>query len=194
MRAPAEIPARIVNRALAHEDALRGKLAAHAGATFRIVVGGAGATLAIDADGALRAAAQDAAPALTLTLRARDVAPLLHDPSRFDALVHADGDPALAATLKDLCATIPWFVERLFGDTFGAIVGQRLADAGRRMLGFPDEAATRLATGVRDYLGDEAPLATARADAGAFGDEVAAIASRVDALAARIDELAGRAR
>ena len=90
MHAPASIPARIVNRALAQEDGLRAKLAAHAGSAFRIACGPADASLAIDADGALHEAEADVVPALTLTMRARDVPTLLHDPSRFDALVRAD--------------------------------------------------------------------------------------------------------
>ncbi len=194
MHAPAAIPARIVNRALAHEDALRAKLAAHAGSAFRIVCGPADASLAIDADGALHEAAADVAPAATLTIRARDVPSLLHDPLRFDALVRAEGDAALAGTLRDLAATMPWFVERLFGESFGNVIGQRLADTGRRLLGFPEEAATRLGANVRGYVSEEAALGVSHPAATAFEGDVRDLAARVDALAARIDALAARRR
>lgn len=192
MHAPASIPARIVNRALAQEDGLRAKLAAHAGSAFRIACGPADASLAIDADGALHEAEADVVPALTLTMRARDVPTLLHDPSRFDALVRADGDAALAATLRDLAATMPWFVERLFGAAFGNVLGQRLADAGRRLLGFPGDAAARFGANVKSYVGEETELGVSHPAAAAFEGDVRDLAARVDALAARIDALAAR--
>jgi ubiquinone biosynthesis protein UbiJ len=192
MHAPATIPARVVNRALAGEDALRGKLAAHAGATFRVACGPADATFTIDADGTLHEAAHDAVPALTLTVRARDIPALLADPMRFAALVGADGDAALAATLGDLAATVPWFVERLCSELFGHVLGQRVADTGRRLLGFPETAASGLARHVQRYATEEAALGTSRDAAAGFDAEVRALAARVDTLAARVDALAAR--
>jgi ubiquinone biosynthesis protein UbiJ len=192
MHAPASIPARIVNRALAGEEALRGKLAAHAGAAFRVACGPAQAQFTIDADGTLHEAAHDAAPVLTLTVRATDVPALLADPSRFATLVRADGDAALAATLGDLAATVPWFVERLCSELFGHVLGQRVADTGRRLLGFPETAAAGLARHVQRYATEEAALGALRDEAAAFDAESRALAARVDALAARVDALAAR--
>jgi ubiquinone biosynthesis protein UbiJ len=187
-----DLSARVVNRALAGEDALRGKLAAHAGATFRVAGGPAHADFTIDAEGALHEAAADAVPSLTLTIRARDVPGLLADPSRFATRVHADGDAALAATLGDLAATVPWFVERLCSEIFGHVLGQRIADTGRRLLGFPESAATGLARHVQRYATEEAALGISRDAAAGFDSEARALAARVDALAARIDALAAR--
>jgi ubiquinone biosynthesis protein UbiJ len=192
MHAPATIPARVVNRALQGEDALRGKLAAHAGATFRVVCGPATSEFTLDDTGALQEAARDAVPDVTLTIRARDLSALLADPSRFATLVRADGDAALAATLGDLAATVPWFVERLCSEIFGHVLGQRVADAGRRLLDFPGTAAAGLAGHLRRYATEEAALGASREAAAGFDAEVRALAERVDALAARVDALAAR--
>ena len=105
----------------------------------------------------------------------------------------ADGDPALAATLKGLAETLPWFVERAFAEALGPIVGQRLADAGRRLLAFPGYAGARVGESVASYARDEATSPPTPRRRGSIGDEIAAaVASRVDALAARIDALAAR--
>lgn len=192
MYAPATIPARVVNRALAGEEALRGKLAAHAGAVFRVACGPAEANFAIDGDGRLHEAARDAAPAVTLVLHVRDVPALLADPSRFATLVHAEGDAALATTLGELAATAPWFVERLCSELFGHVLGQRIADTGRRLLGFPETAAAGLARHAHRYATEEAALGVSRDAAAGFDVEARALAARVDALAARVDALDAR--
>jgi len=132
---------------------------------------------------------------LTLTLSALSalsIPSFLANPRRWDEFVVADGDVAFAATLKGLAETLPWFVERAFASALGPIVGQRLADAGRRLLAFPEYAASRVGESVASYARDEVRLAASSMDARAFGDDVTAIASRVDEASARIDALAAR--
>ena len=113
-------------------------------------------------------------------------------PTRWDELVAVDGDPALAATLKGLAETLPWFVERAFAEALGPIAGQFLADAGRRMLEFPGYAGERVGASVTSYVRDEVRLAATTGEARSIGDEIAETATRVDALAARVDALAAR--
>src|SRR6185369_4025826 len=99
---------------------------------------------------------------------------------------------ALAATLKGLAETLPWFVERAFAQALGPVAGQLVADAGRRMLAFPGYAGARIGDSVASYVRDEAALAVTSAQARAFADEVSATADRVDALSRRVDSLAER--
>jgi len=185
---------RLANRALQREDALRARLAAHSGAVFSVAAGAAKAVFCIDDAGALAPAAEDALPSLALTIRPLDVAALLHDPARFDEWVHADGDAALAATLRELCVTLPWFVEQMFGDLFGALLGQRLADAGRQLLGLPGHVATRVSASVASYVREEANIAMGADDVRGFGDDIARVDARADALAGRIDTLEAHRR
>ena len=92
----------------------------------------------IDASGTIAAGtAPDGPPDLKLTLSPLAVPSFLADPTRWDEFVAVDGDAALAATLKGLAETLPWFVERAFAEALGPIVGQRVADAGRRLLALP---------------------------------------------------------
>jgi ubiquinone biosynthesis protein UbiJ len=190
---PGTLAPELVNRALERETWAQSSLALHAGRTVSIVVGRATTRLRIDAEGKVESAPRDASvPDLTLTLSPLAVPSFLANPRRWDELVVVDGDAALAATLKGLAETLPWFVERAFASTLGPIVGQRLADAGRRLLAFPEYAASRVGESVASYARDEIHLAATSTDARAFGEDVAAIALRVDAAASRIDALAAR--
>ncbi len=190
---PEAVPAALANRVLARESWARSSLAAHAGRVFTIAVGPLSASMRIDASGTIEPApSSGVAPDLKLKLSPLAVPSFLADPTRWDAFVSADGDAALAATLKGLAETLPWFVERAFAEALGPIVGQHVADTGRRLLAFPGYAGERVGASVTSYLRDEAPVATTKAEARSIGDEITAVASRVDALAARIDALAAR--
>jgi len=190
---PESIAPSLVNRTLEREAWAQACLAAHAGRAFLVTVGPAATLMRIDADGKVAAAPRaGAAPDLKLTLSPLAVPSFLAQPGRWDEFVVADGDPELAATLKGLAETLPWFVERVFASAFGPIVGQRLADAGRRLLAFPEYAAARVGDSIVRYARDESTFATRSDEARWFSDEVTAIARRVDALAARVDALVGR--
>jgi len=186
----AGLPPDIANRVLEREAWARERLSTHAGQSFVVAVGPAHAGFAIGSDGAFAAPAAGRAPDLTLTLSPLDLAPFLHDPRRFDEFVRADGDAALASTLKDLAQTLPWFVERAFGTAFGAVAGQRIADAGRALLAFPEYASGRFADNVGSYLRDESGLLARRDELQPFAEQIAALATRADALGERIERLA----
>lgn len=190
---PGSLAPELVNRALEREAWAQSSLALHAGRTVRIAVGPATSRFRIDAAGKVEAEPSTAsAPDLTLTLSPLAVPSFLANPRRWDELVAADGDAGLAATLKGLAETLPWFVERAFASALGPIVGQRFADAGRQVLAFPEYATRRIGESIASYARDEVQLAASRMDAQAFGDDVEAIALRVDAAAARIDAIAAR--
>ena len=133
------------------------------------------------------------APDLTLTVSPLALPSLLADPSRWDALVADDGDPALGATLRELAQTLPWFVEHAFAKALGPIVGQRVADAGRRLLLFPEYAAVRVGGSVASYARDEAGLLARGDEVRAFAAEASAIAAQADSIADRIAALEARA-
>jgi len=190
---PAKLAPALVNRALEREAWAQTSLAAHAGRTFAINVGPATTRLRIDAVGMLEAAPRDGIlPDLTLAISPLSVPSFFANPRRWDELVVADGDTALAATLKGLAETLPWFVERAFANALGPVAGQRIANAGRSLLAFPEYAASRVGESVASYARDEMQLAATGADARAFGEEVAAIALRVDAASSRVEALAAR--
>lgn len=185
--------AALANRILEGEDWARQRLAEHAGHTFRVTVGPLGAAMSVDSAGRLATvAARDGAADVTLEISPFALPRLLASPARWSELVAVTGDAALAATLAELAQTIPWFVERLFERLFGPIVGQRAADAGRRLLGFPEYAIERIGASVASYARDEAQLAAHPDAFRRFADDTAALAARADALAARLDAAAAR--
>jgi ubiquinone biosynthesis protein UbiJ len=190
---PSSIPAAIANRVLERETWALSCLAAHAGSVVAVKVGPLGATMRIDAAGKLESAPRvEGAPDLELELSPLALPSFLADPRRWDEFVTTRGSAALASTLQGLAETLPWFIERAFANALGPIVGQRVADAGRRMLASPGYAVARVGEGVASYFRDEAGLGTPGADARSFGEDVGVLATRVDALAARLDALGAR--
>jgi len=191
---PAAIPGALANRVLEREAWARQRLAAFAGRVFVVAVGPVATAFRVGSTGLVETTPRaDRTPDLTLTLSAFALPSFLADPLRWDTLVTVDGDPTLAATLKDLAQTLPWFVEQAFAKALGPIVGQRVADAGRHLLAFPAYAADRVGASVAGYARDEAGLLARGDEARAFTADVAAVAARADALALRLAALEGRA-
>jgi len=190
---PGALPAALANRVLGREAWAQDCLAVHAGRVFAVAVGPLVTPMRIDESGAIASAATRDGPAdLTLTISPLAVPSLLADPARWDEFVAVEGDPALAATLKGLAETLPWFVERALAGALGPIVGLRVADAGRRLLALPGYAGARVGASIASYSRDEAIFATTGAQARSIGAEIAKIATRVDALSTRVDALAAR--
>jgi len=177
----------IANRALETERWARVKLAAHAGRAVCVQIGPASEVFVIDSDGRLQDS--DATPDLTLTMGPLQLPALVLQPERWAELVAVQGDAALAATLRELALTLPWFVEGLCARAFGPVAGERIADLGRRLLAFPAYAAQRFGDSCTNYVGDEARVAVNATEARVVAGEIAALAAHVDALAQRIDRL-----
>ena len=191
---PTAIPGAVANRVLEREAWARERLAAFAGRVFVIRVGPVATAFHVETSGLVATMPlAGRTPDLTLRLSAFALPSFLADPLRWDHLVTADGDPALAATLKELAQTLPWFVEQAFAKALGPIVGQRVADAGRHLLAFPEYAASRVGASVAGYARDEARLLASGDDGRSFAADVAAVVARVDALAERLAALEARA-
>jgi ubiquinone biosynthesis protein UbiJ len=179
------------NRALEHAPWAREKLLLHAGRSFSVALGPLVAGFRILDDGRVEPASfAGSTPDLHLRLSPLTLSSFLADPSRWNEFVTEEGDVALGGTLKDLALTMPWVVEDAFARAFGSVVGQRMADTGRRLLAFPGYAAERIGDSVASYARDEADLLARGDEMRAFAEQNAALAARVAALEARID--AGR--
>jgi len=180
----------IARRLLAGEDWARDRLRAHAGRTFSLTSGPLSTAYRIGDDGSLNALSGADQPLdLELNVSPFDLPSLLADPTRWSRTVTEKGDSALAATLRELAQTLPWFIERACARAFGPIFGQRLADAGRQMLGMPEYVGTRLADSVTSYARDEAGL-LAHADAlRILAADNVSLAERVASLEARLARL-----
>lgn len=186
---PAAGPATLANRALAGQDWAREKLAPFAGRTFALRVGALAGTWTVGDDSSFTSAAAGVPVDLTLTLSPLSLPAFLADPSRWNEYVREEGDVAFGGALKELARTLPWFVEEGFAKAFGPVAGQRMAEAGRHLLAFPEYAAHRLGDSAGSYARDETRLMVRGSEARALRDDIAAVEARVDALAARVDAL-----
>lgn len=179
-----------INRALEGESWARDKLALHAGRSVRVIVGPLERNFVIDAAGRLAPTTNE--PELKLAISPLRVPALAAAPERWSELVRSEGDLALAATLAELAAAIPWFIERTFSSLLGPVLGQQVADAGRRLIDLSRYAPDRFAESFARYVGDEAKIAVGAGEARSFAADVALIAAEADALAERVDALESR--
>ena len=195
LAAAQEAPLRAANRVLAQEAWARERLATHAGQTCSITIGPLTSGFAIGPDGLLTAPASDRVPVdpslhLSLYISPFDLPTLLAHPQRWNEFVRETGDAALGGTLKELAQTAPWFVEKAFAGALGPIVGQRVADTGRKLLAFPEYAGHRLTESFVSYARDEANLLARGDEMRAFAQRTRDIEQQVAALELRIDALA----
>ena len=187
--------ARLANRILEREAWAREKLAAHAGRTVLVTIGLLRAHYRISDLGMVETiAAPPAEPDLALSISPLTLPSLLANPQRWSEFVVETGDQALGGTLKDLAQTLPWFVEQGFAQALGPLIGVRVADTGRRLLGFPEYAAQRITENVVSYARDEARLLARGDEMRLFTQNVAEVDERVAALEMRVDALAKRPR
>jgi ubiquinone biosynthesis protein UbiJ len=187
---PDALSASAFNRGLDRASWALERLVPHAGRSFSIALGPFASTYRICPDGHLEAAPAATAADLRLTFSPVTLPAFLADPKRWNEFVTEDGDVALGGTLKELAQTLPWLVEDGFARVFGAVIGQRVADTGRRLLAFPEYAAQRMTDSVASYARDEANLLARGDEMRPFVTETATLAARVDALEARVDALA----
>ena len=179
----------LANRILEREAWARERLAAHAGRSLRRSPSGRSPPrFRIDATRPARRpptrAARGRPHAVALAARGADV------PVRPRALGRVrrrrGRRGARRRRCSDLALTLPWFVEQAFAKALGPVVGQRVADAGRRLLAFPEYVdASASARASASYARDEAALL-------ARGDEARRLA-RAAALATDARRAARRA-
>jgi ubiquinone biosynthesis protein UbiJ len=190
---PAAVPARIANSVLEQESWAREKLSPFAGRVFTLTVGPVCTRFRVADGGTLETAGTSVPADLDLVLSPLSVPAFLANPTRWNEFVREEGDAALGGVLKELARTLPWFVEAALSKALGPLVGQRAADAGRRLLAFPEYAAQRLTEGAASYARDEAGLLARSAQMRQFSEGVGDVAERSDALQLRFDALSARA-
>jgi ubiquinone biosynthesis protein UbiJ len=188
---PDAIGAGAFNRALGNAPWARERLLPHAGQSFVVIVGPMVSAFRIAPDGGLEAGRVSGAPAdLELRVSAIGLPAFLAEPTRWNEFVEERGDAGLGGTLKDLAQTLPWFVEETFARTFGSVLGQRMADAGRVLLKAPGYAAERLSDSFTSYARDEAGLLARGDEMRPFVEQNEVLRTRVDALESRVERLA----
>ena len=165
---PADAPARLANRIL--DDQELG--AREAGAVRRARVHAGRRARSQRASRIRRTGKLETAPRVARRpISSSSISPLavpsfLANPARWNEFVREEGDAELGGALKELARTLPWFVEAAFAKALGPVAGQRVADAGRRLLAFPEYAAQRVTESVGQLRARRGrPARARRADA-----------------------------
>ncbi|HZQ61522.1 MAG TPA: hypothetical protein VFC24_09255, partial [Casimicrobiaceae bacterium] len=183
----------VANQMLERETWARQRLAVHAGRTFVLIATPVVSPFRIGDTGLLEPYALADGPAdLRVAIPPWSVPGLLADPTKWDSVVATEGDPALAATLRELAQTAPFWIEQFLSRWLGPVAGQRLADAGRQILGMPSYAVDRVAESVASYLREQTSLVASGEEARVFAQQTATLAQRVHDLESRLDSLAAR--
>jgi ubiquinone biosynthesis protein UbiJ len=189
---PADAPAQLANRILDEEAWAREKLAPFAGRVFTLSVGPLLTRFAITADGRLDRAPATAQVDLGLVVSPLSIPSFLANPARWNEFVREEGDAEMGGALKELARTLPWFVEAALAKGLGPLAGQRVADAGRHLLAFPEYAVDRVTEGIASYARDESDLLARAGQMRDMRDGIGDIAARVDALEQRFEILSAR--
>lgn len=133
----------------------------------------------------LTAAEPDLCIAATIPLWLRMFAMREHDLS----LAKVSGDTALTDDLAYLVRYLAWDVEEDLSHVFGDVAAHRMADGGRKLLGWPGAALFGLASALAEYWVEERPLLVRPEDIQRYFREVALLAAEVETLETRIERL-----
>jgi len=189
-----EAAAGFLNHLLRGASWAREALRAHAGKTARFEVAPFARTLTILENGEVAAAVPDAVPAtivrltpgLMLRLAARD------DTAWRD--IHVSGDAELGATLHHLSRNLRWDVEEDLSRVFGDIAAHRMAETGRTLRRWGEQALENTGRSFAEYWTEEQPLIAGRRDLESFNGEVDQLRDAVARLEKRIERLANRGK
>ncbi|MFA6985623.1 MAG: SCP2 sterol-binding domain-containing protein [Arenimonas sp.] len=104
-----------------------------------------------------------------------------------------NGDAELARTLQHLAQAFDPDWDRPFADALGPIVGPQVARALRDGLRASGQLARNLARDAAEFVTEESRDVVAKAELGAFYDDVDQLRDRAERLLARVARLSGQA-
>lgn len=193
--APSALYARVLNKLLQREEWALERLSQHSGKSLRISVAGFTSSLTIQAAGKVQPSDPAIVPDVTLTIPAHRLAELpailqARDPAGLTALLHIEGDAALAQLASDLARDLRWDPEEDLSRVVGDIAAIRVMRTGKLLAQGVQVSAVRLAENVTEFLGEESGLMTARPALDAHAARLAQLAQRLNVLDGRMGQLA----
>jgi len=172
------------------------RLAAHAGQTLRIRLGGFKVTFTIGHDGTLFAADAAVVPDVVLELVAEKLswAALLAPDARTDIAqwVHVTGQAALAQVVSDLARDLRPDLEDDLARWLGDIPARRLTQSVKGVLTCAQSLAKGLADNLAEYLSEENNTLAGASALASLSNERALILERLAHLEQRTAALQGR--
>ncbi|MFC3340503.1 SCP2 domain-containing protein [Paracandidimonas soli] len=194
---PVALAVRLINPLIRREPWAAQRLRAQAGKTVRFDIGLRPFGLEILPEGELQPAGEQAAPDVTLSIpssRWRDVPAALRtrDPAALAALMHVQGDAALAQVVSDLARDLRWDVEDDLSRLVGDVAAVRLTSTARNAAAAATETARRFMGNTAEYLSEESGMLVSRPAFEHWAERVAGLQSRLAGLEQRMARLARR--
>ena len=181
-----------INHLLRSASWARDALGRHAGKTARFEVFPFAVSLTVLDSGEVAPAAADAAPAATvklapglmLRLAARDASAWLE--------IGITGDTDFASAIHHVARNLRWDVEEDLSRVFGDIAAHRMAETGRTVQRWGEQAAENTARAFAEYWTEEQPLIAGARDLEEFGRAVDQLRDDAARLEKRIEHLLTR--
>jgi len=192
--APTAVGAGLLNKLLAREEWAGRRLSRHAGKSVRFVVGGATAAFTIQSDGLVQACDVAILPDVILTIPADKLGRLpaalgKKDPDLIAALMHVQGDAALASVVSELARELRWDIEDDLAGLVGDVAALRLIKGVKTVFDRTRTSTGRFAGNVGEYLSEEGKLVLGRDAYESWRDRLGGMRERLDSLEQRVQRL-----
>jgi ubiquinone biosynthesis protein UbiJ len=161
-----------INHLLRGASWARDELKPFVGRTARIEVVPLALALTVVESGEIMPAAAGAAPAVTLRLTPGLMLWLAARDESAWREIEIAGDTDFASAINRVARNLRWDVEEDLSRVFGDIAAHRMAETGRTLRRWGEQAADNTARSFAEYWTEEQPLIAARHDLDAFGRAV----------------------
>jgi ubiquinone biosynthesis accessory factor UbiJ len=183
-----------INHLLRGASWARDELEPFAGRTARIEVVPFALALSIVENGEITPAAAGAAPHVTLRLTPGLMLRLAARDEGAWREIEIAGDADFAAAINRVARNLRWDVEEDLSRAFGDIAAHRMAEAGRTIRRWGEQAADNTARSFAEYWTEEQPLIAARRDLDEFGRAVDRLRDDTARLEKRFEQFAATRR
>jgi len=172
---------------LRREDWAARKLSGHAGKTVNFTLNRLTVGLTLQANGFVQPAGHEVAADVALTIPPGKLARLPRalgsaDPDEITALLHIEGDAALARVVSDLARDLRWDIEDDLARLFGDIAAARIRQGAGAVAAGLQSAGRSLAGNVGEYLSEESGQVLGRPAFEQWRQDLRAAAARLDVL------------
>lgn len=184
--------AEFINHLLRGATWARDELKRFAGRTARFDLAPLALSLAVQEDGRVVPAATDSLPAVTIRLTP---GLLLRLAARDEAAwreIEAAGDADFATAINHVARNLRWDVEEDLSRAFGDIAAHRMAESGRTLRRWGEQALENTGRSFAEYWTEEQPLIAAARDLEAFNRAVDELRDDVARFEKRLENLANR--
>jgi len=184
--------AAFVNHLLRSASWARDALGRHTGKTARFEVFPLAVAFTVLDSGEVAPAAADAAPAATVKLAPGLVLRLAARDESAWREIDITGDTDFASAIHHVTRNLRWDVEEDLSRVFGDIAAHRMAESGRTLQRWGEQAVENTGRAFAEYWTEEQPLIAGARDLEEFGRAVDQLRDDAARLEKRIEQLSSR--